>query len=380
MQWISTQSELEYRLNSLCNKPLLAIDTEFIYRNTYFPIPALIQISDGESVLLIDPCSKKITNWNPLKELIEDENIIKVIHSLREDIKILYLLTNSIPKNIFDTQIAAHFLNYGEQLSYQNLLEILLNKKIDKLHTLINWRKRPLSNSELKYACEDVIYLSEIYYKLIYTDVISSLIYEETQYNIVEILDSINNDASLKHPHLKWKHLNLNKQQSYWLSVLLAWRDKLAKKRNIIINRILSNNKINFLVISDNIDILKKKLDNEKIYSFFDNDVEYIKFKNELYDSIPNNFIYLDNTIERQFIKNNKKVINALQDVVNKKSIELNLPTNIIARRKDLIEFLTYLKHESKLTKPKILLSWRKKLIGNLLLNVVKDYPNITNL
>ena len=144
--------------------PFLALDTEFIRENTYYPELSLIQIATQKTAAIIDILS--ISDFSPLRELLENPNIEKIMHSPDQDVDILSQHINSIPKPIYDTQLAAAFLGYEKQVSYKQLLADLLNIEIDKLYTRSSWLERPLSDGQLQYAIEDVYYLETLRAKL----------------------------------------------------------------------------------------------------------------------------------------------------------------------------------------------------------------------
>lgn len=160
-QMVTTQAQLQDCCEALSGSRFLALDTEFLREKTYFPKLALIQITDGNENFIIDPLS--ISDLNEFFKLVENPDIIKVLHSARQDYEIFFHLQGRLPGPIFDTQIAASLLGYGEQIGYANLVKNILDVEVDKSQTRTDWTKRPLNNKQLEYAASDVIYLAEIY-------------------------------------------------------------------------------------------------------------------------------------------------------------------------------------------------------------------------
>ena len=121
-------------LKKFCNKcikeKVLAIDTEFIRENTYYPILCLIQIASDSFSAVIDPLSE--IDLRPVWEILSNKNILKVFHAGREDIEIFFNLTGKIPRPIYDTQIAAMFCGLGDQVSYEGLVNNFLRLTISK--------------------------------------------------------------------------------------------------------------------------------------------------------------------------------------------------------------------------------------------------------
>ena len=158
---VTDETQLKECCANLSNSPFLAIDTEFLREKTYFSILALIQVANESDTYIIDPLS--IDNLNDFFELVNNPNIVKVLHSARQDYEIFFNLQGKLPKPIFDTQVAASLLGYGEQIGYANLVKNLLDIDVDKSQTRTDWTRRPLNEKQLSYAASDVIHLAEIY-------------------------------------------------------------------------------------------------------------------------------------------------------------------------------------------------------------------------
>ena len=152
-------------LKEFCDKCLkekiLAIDTEFIRDNTYYPILCLVQIASESFSAVIDPLSG--IEMKPLWELLSKEEILKVFHAGRQDLEIFLNLTGKIPEPIYDTQIAAMFCGLGDQVSYGVLVNKFLGVKLTKENQFSNWLQRPLTNNQLKYALLDVECLIKVF-------------------------------------------------------------------------------------------------------------------------------------------------------------------------------------------------------------------------
>lgn len=149
----------------------LAIDTEFVRTDTYFPELSLVQIQDclGE-VALIDPLAiQQEGNQGALAGLVKiltEPGLLKVFHSARQDIEVLYQLAHTMPVSIFDTQIAAIFFKHGDSAGFARVVEAELGHVLPKTQTRTNWHERPLSNEQLEYAIDDVRYLAPLYQKM----------------------------------------------------------------------------------------------------------------------------------------------------------------------------------------------------------------------
>lgn len=161
---INSNDELVEMVSRLAGKDYLAVDTEFIRIDTFYPRFALLQIGDGETQYLVDPL--KITNFSPLFPLFLSEYPRKLLHACSEDIEVLTRLIGAKPKGIVDTQIAAAFLGQGLQTGYQKALLENLGIDIPKGESRSDWLHRPLSDAQISYAALDVKYLIPLYENL----------------------------------------------------------------------------------------------------------------------------------------------------------------------------------------------------------------------
>ena len=159
--WISNNQSLADYCQRWSGLDAIALDTEFIRTDTFYPQPGLIQVGTGAGVFLIDPLA--IDQWAPLAQLLADQSVIKVLHASSEDLEVFKLLTGTVPTPLFDTQLAAAFANLGFSLGYQALLKCLLNIELPKDETRSNWRQRPLTDAQIRYASLDVAHLLTIY-------------------------------------------------------------------------------------------------------------------------------------------------------------------------------------------------------------------------
>ncbi|MCG8432805.1 MAG: ribonuclease D [Gammaproteobacteria bacterium] len=158
--YIDSADALEKLCGRIRNEAEIALDTEFMREKTYFPRPCLIQLATSSEIACVDALT--IERLEPLKEVLFDRNILKILHSARQDLEVFFHIFVGIPAPIFDTQIAASLCGFGNQTGYATIVSELLGKQVDKTHTRTDWAKRPLSESALAYAADDVRYLREI--------------------------------------------------------------------------------------------------------------------------------------------------------------------------------------------------------------------------
>jgi len=144
---------------------VIGLDTEFQRTSTYYPLPGLYQVASNGEVYLIDPLA--VDNWAPMVDVLEDERRTLVMHACGEDLELMAHHLGARPEGLFDTQLANAFLSTDFALSYSNLVARHLDVALGKPQTRSDWRHRPLSEAQVRYACEDVIHLHELHSRLL---------------------------------------------------------------------------------------------------------------------------------------------------------------------------------------------------------------------
>ena len=165
VRWIDSDAELQRACADWQQRPVLALDTEFVRRTTFYPIPALLQCFDGVAVSVLDPLA--ISDWQPLVTLLRDPSVCKVMHACSEDLEVFWRLLGMLPEPLFDTQIAAGFCGMRPGMAYRKLVAELLQRDLPKDQTNSDWLVRPLAAEQLRYAADDVFYLFAVYQELI---------------------------------------------------------------------------------------------------------------------------------------------------------------------------------------------------------------------
>jgi len=160
-QLVTDDAELRRLCEHWRTLPVLAMDTEFIRVDTFYPQLGLLQVCDGQGSYLLDPLA--LTDWSSFRALLENEEIVKVLHACSEDLLVFGEYFDVMPAPVFDTQKAAAFLDTEYSISYQNLVRQWLDIEVDKGETRSDWLRRPLSRRQLHYAALDVAYLPAIY-------------------------------------------------------------------------------------------------------------------------------------------------------------------------------------------------------------------------
>lgn len=138
----------------------VGLDTEFMRVRTYYPRLCLVQLAVGPHVYCIDPLA--VEDLSRLKDIFADSSILKVVHSARQDIEVLYHYLGIIPQPLFDTQVAAALAGYGAQVGYAALVKSVVGPDLGKTLTRTDWCARPLTSGQLRYAVDDVKYLGQL--------------------------------------------------------------------------------------------------------------------------------------------------------------------------------------------------------------------------
>lgn len=368
--WINTAEELAEFCTKWQQQAAIAIDTEFMRSDTFYPKVGLLQIGDGKGCYLIDPLL--ITALQPLRDLLLNPNVTKVLHSCSEDLEVFQTWLDVVPAPIFDTQIAAAFAGLGYSLSYANLVKLLLNTEIPKDETRSDWLQRPLSVAQLKYAALDVAHMLVVYGKLL------------VQLKAQQRLDWVKSDCAdlvikantrpdytvaYKDVGLAWK---LRPLELFILRELAIWREEQSRLRNIPRNRLIKETAM--------WEIARKKTDSlealEKIEDIpsrtLKNDADFLVglVKRGLVSTIDQWPKRLDPPLSPEqgpLIKLMKETVRAIAE-------QHQLPSEILIRKKDY-EFIVRSKmHSSEFQLPERLKGWRFNLIGEKLLEVVNGF------
>ena len=229
-----------------CQKDeVVAIDTEFYRVNTYYPKFCLLQMANKEQTILIDPINKKI-DLTLIKKILYSSKILKIFHAAQQDLEIFFNLYKKLPKNIVDTQICISLLGISNSLGYADSINYFLNKKIDKSHQFIDWRKRPLSKKKLNYASNDVRYLIQLYSVILDKLKEKKVLGDINKYHC-KLLDR---KAYLKKPSLAWKKIKINNKEAHkfrLLKEICRKRESTAKTKNIPVKRLIKDQEIKYI-------------------------------------------------------------------------------------------------------------------------------------
>ena len=237
---ISDSGKLAELVERLSSAPFVAVDTEFMRENSYWPDLCLIQIASTEEAAAIDPKADGIDLGPLLELLVANTDVLKVFHAGGQDLEIIYNLTDKVPFPLFDTQIAAMALGFGEQVGYSNLVESMLGHSLDKGARFTDWSRRPLDKRQIDYAIADVTHLATIFPRMV----------EKLRKNgrgawLDEEMERLADPSSFAFaPEDAWKRLKMpgrNPQLLGRLKTLAAWREREARNKNLPRGRIIKD-------------------------------------------------------------------------------------------------------------------------------------------
>lgn len=219
---------------SAMQAPAIALDTEFVRTRTLYPRLGLIQVFDGNQLVLIDPLS--IDDFSPLNAVLASPDVVKVLHSCSEDLETFWHSLGVMPEPVFDTQFAACIVNMGATLGYANLVDIMLGVKLDKGESRTDWIARPLSEQQCQYAANDVLYLFELYPQL--KDKVEQAgrlqwVYDEMKHLAHKKQKNLPPECAYLGIKNNWQ---LHGKSLYLLKQLAAWRLQMAREKDLAVN------------------------------------------------------------------------------------------------------------------------------------------------
>ncbi|VWX46391.1 ribonuclease D [Novosphingobium sp. 9U] len=234
---ITKSEDLAALCERLAQAEFVAVDTEFMRENTYWPELCLVQIADTKEAAAIDPLAQGL-DLQPLWDLLtNNEDVLKVFHAGGQDVEIIYNFTNRTPHPIFDTQIAQMAISQSEQIGYSNLVESWLGLTIDKGARFTDWSRRPLTERQIEYAIGDVTHLAKIFPRML-----KRLIKTDRGEWLDQEMEKLADPENYRNdPSVAWKRIKAagrNAGVLGRLKAIAAWREQEARSKNIPRGRI----------------------------------------------------------------------------------------------------------------------------------------------
>lgn len=239
MSLVTTNQALADFCCQAIEQPLLALDTEFIRQSTLYPKLGLIQLFDGARLALVDPLT--ITDWQPLQALLAAPGVTKILHSCTEDLEALATIGINRIDPLFDSQLAAEILGWGGSMGYARLVEQLTGEVLDKSESRTDWLARPLAQTQLDYAANDVKFLLPVYQRLLAElsgTTKLALLLAEGQTLMARRKQQL--PAEFKYLEIK-NSSQLNNRELAILRELVSWRYQYASSKDLALGLVVKD-------------------------------------------------------------------------------------------------------------------------------------------
>jgi ribonuclease D len=247
MHPITTTAELSDVCERLAKHPFITVDTEFLRESTYYPLLCVAQMASTEEAVVVDALAPGI-DLKPFFDLMSNPKVLKVFHAARQDIEICWHMAGAIPHPLFDTQVAAMVLGYGDSISYDQLVQRITGDVLDKSHRYTDWSRRPLAQVQIVYAESDVTHLRDVYLALS-TDLAKR---GRTDWVFEEMSVLTSPDTYRFEPEHAWERLKARIRKPKDFAVLIeiaAWREREAQSRDVPRQRVLKDDVVTDIAI-----------------------------------------------------------------------------------------------------------------------------------
>jgi len=247
MHLITSTQELSDLCERLSRHGFVAVDTEFIREQTFWPKLCLVQMAGPDDEAIVDPLSPGI-DLRPFYDLMANSGVVKVFHAARQDIEIVWTQARLMPTPIFDTQVAAMVCGFGESVSYVSLVKQITGREIDKTSRFTDWARRPLTDKQLVYALGDVTHLRSVYQRL--KEELEAT--GRSRWLDEEMGELVDQRTYESRPEDAWRRLKLRVKNRKGLAVLIevaAWRERTAQALDVPRNRVLRDEALYDVVI-----------------------------------------------------------------------------------------------------------------------------------
>jgi len=358
---INEQPALAMLCDNLARANRVAIDTEFVRDRTYFPKLCLVQLATDDGLFLIDPLTE--IDLAPLFAALARPGLKKILHAARQDLEIFYLHTGAVPQEVFDTQIAAACLGYGDQLSYSKLAEELLEVDLGKSHARTDWIRRPLASEQLRYASDDVLYLLRIH------DELTNQLQGAGRQDWLTPEFASLSDASLYAPEPKIAyrriraHKNLDALRRARLAALAEWREHAAIQKNLPRRWVIADKPLLELAALDgsrpDAVLSVAGLPTKLVTRELDTLCALLRGAGERADDYRQ-------TVKRPTAAENR-TLKKLTDLVNAEARRLKTSPALLATRNDLRQLIAGDQDNNA-----VLQGWRREIVGEKLLRLLQ--------
>jgi len=369
--WIKEQSQLTPVIEALKSCGRVALDTEFIKRDTYYPRLALVQINVGEHIYLLDAPQLQLQDvWQAL--IAVD---VAIWHACGEDLGIFYLLSDCPPlTNIFDTQIALSYLTGQLQMGYQQALDDQLDMHIDKEQSQSDWLRRPLSDEQEQYAIDDVRFLPALYLSLEYElkkQGLYEYVWADCQLYAQELYDS--QQVADEDMYLTMADYRYDTQQMAILQAVASWREQLARATNQPRTFVIKKQAVREIITEKPKSMRelahKTTMHRSMLRLYGEELLKEIKQAQQLAPA------ERPPRLPAPYRSKNKALSKAVQHATQMQAEKIGIPANVLMRKKwlhQLYEVIAYDKDLADL--PEGLQGWRHEWVMQTLIPVIEEH------
>ena len=355
---LENQQDLNNFLGLIKEGAVIAIDTEFTRRTTYYPILSTIQIalknSDNSKIAVI----VDVLRCQDLSELINKINnpkITKILHSSTQDLQIFYQISKNYPQNICDTQIMANFCQKDFNVGYSTLVKEIFAIEISKEMQISNWQQRPLNKHQIDYALVDVIFLHEIYENFL------KFLQQNNQVSWFEeeMKDFVNKslDENSKNLMRQISTRGKSKKQIAQLNNLVLLREKFAQIQNIPREHLLKN------------EDLEKIVENFENFNFHKFNLKNI-FVDEIKKALKIDENFVDNNEDLFMNENHKKIVNQIKSITSKFAQKYKIKEQFLLSSNQIKKIVQHNEAKGKMS------FWRYEILGKEIENIIEKYEN----
>lgn len=369
--WVREQDGLAEVIDALATCGRVALDTEFIKRDTYYPRLALVQLNTGNHLYLLDAPQLQLADfWQALSEVD-----VAIWHACGEDLGIFYLLSGCPPlTNIFDTQIALSYLTGQLQMGYQQALDDQLDMHIDKEQSQSDWLQRPLSDEQEQYAIDDVRFLPALYLSLEYElkkQGLFEYVWADCQLYASDLYDAqhVEDEAM----YLTMADYRYNSQQMAILKAVATWREELARSTNQPRTFVIKKQAVREIITEKPTSMRelahKTTMHRSMLRLYGEELLKVIKEAKNLHPAE-----YPDCLLP-PYRSKNKVLSKAVQQAIDEQAEAIGVPANVLMRKKwlgQLYEVIAFDKDLSKL--PEGLKGWRNEWVTQTLIPVIEKH------
>ena len=369
--WIKEQSQLTPVIEALKSCGRVALDTEFIKRDTYYPRLALVQINVGEHIYLLDAPQLQLQDvWQALSAVD-----VAIWHACGEDLGIFYLLSDCPPlTNIFDTQIALSYLTGQLQMGYQQALDDQLDMHIDKEQSQSDWLRRPLSDEQEQYAIDDVRFLPALYLSLEYElkkQGLYDYVWDDCQLYAQELYDS--QQVADEDMYLTMADYRYDTQQMAILQAVASWREQLARATNQPRTFVIKKQAVREIITEKPKSMRelahKTTMHRSMLRLYGEELLKEIKQAEQLAPA------ERPPRLPAPYRSKNKALSKAVQHATQIQAEKIGIPANVLMRKKWLHQLYEVIAYEKDLADlPEGLQGWRHEWVMQTLIPVIEEH------